>query len=397
MIVHGAHCMKILHTSDWHIGKRLAGKERLDEQCAVLNEIAEICGREGVDLVLVAGDIFDTYLPSSKAENLFYSAVKKIAGKDRCVLAISGNHDDNVRLTAACALAEEQGIYLYGNQPHVPATGGGRAVCAVEAGPEHIVFRGRKSDLVYVNVLPYPNEARLGEENDPDESFLEKMRRWMERGQAYNTKALPSVFLSHLFVAGGSVSEGEREIDLGGARAVPLDLLPKCDYTALGHLHKRQHFRGNVRYSGSILQYSFDEAGMEKSVVVFELDADGVHDLREVRLTAGKKLIRLAETSIAAAKERLLAYPDAYIELSLYLREPLLSSQVRELKEANEGLVMILPVVQGDDAALAADISRRRMSSSELFAAYYKSLYGEEPPKDLTALFLSLTEEQNEA
>ena len=78
-------------------------------------------------------------------------------------------------------------------------------------------------------------------------------------GQAANTQGLPSVMVSHLFIAGGKVSEGEREIDLGGARAVPLTLLPKTDYVALGHLHRRQHFKNNVRYSGSILQYAFDE------------------------------------------------------------------------------------------------------------------------------------------
>ena len=114
--------MKILHTSDWHIGKRLAGRERLDEQAAVLNEIASVCDREGVELVLVAGDVFDNYLPSARAESVFYAAVKEIAGKDRCVLAISGNHDDNVRLTAGGVLAGGQGIYIFGNGRRVPAT-----------------------------------------------------------------------------------------------------------------------------------------------------------------------------------------------------------------------------------------------------------------------------------
>ena len=380
--------MKILHTSDWHIGKRLAGKERLDEQCAVLNEIAEICGREGVDLVLVAGDIFDTYLPSSKAENLFYSAVKKIAGKDRCVLAISGNHDDNVRLTAACALAEEQGIYLYGNQPHVPMTGGERAVCAVEAGPEHIVFRGRKGDLVYVNVLPYPNEARLGEENDPDESFLEKMRRWMERGQAYNTKALPSVFLSHLFVAGGSVSEGEREIDLGGARAVPLDLLPKCDYTALGHLHKRQRLRDNVYYSGSLLQYSFDEANIPKSVAILKTEGDKVVFEKEVPLTSGRKLVRLEAAGAEQALALLRRYENAFVELTLHLNAPLTAQETLSLREANEGLVSL--IVRTQTAVDAPEIVRSALSSEELFVEYYKSVYGEPPSDELKEAFLEL-------
>lgn len=387
--------MRILHTSDWHIGKRLMGRERLDEQIAVLGEIADICERERVELVLVAGDIFDTYLPSAEAENVFFEAVKKIAGSKRCVLAISGNHDDSVRLTASAALSEEQGIYLYGNAGRVPALQDARAVHPVQADNCHIVFANRAGESVYVNVLPYPNEARLKEDKDPDETFENKMRRWIARGEAAKPQGMPSVFLSHLFVAGGSVSEGEREIDLGGARAVSLDWLPACDYVALGHLHKRQHFRGKVYYSGSVLPYAFDEAGAQKSVVVFDLDTDGVHGLREIPLTCGKALVRLAETSVPAAIELLRKYENAYIELTLYLREPLPASQVRELREANAGLVSLLPVVRGDDLR-AAEISRRRMSSSELFEAYYRSVYGEKPSEALAALFLAMTEDGNE-
>ena len=107
--------MKILHTSDWHIGKRLISRERLDEQAEVLDEIVEICEREEIDLVLIAGDIFDTYTPSADAEELFYRKIKKVAGQDRAVLLISGNHDDGVRLSAAAPLAEEYGIYIVGN------------------------------------------------------------------------------------------------------------------------------------------------------------------------------------------------------------------------------------------------------------------------------------------
>ena len=203
--------MKILHTSDWHIGKRLAGRERLNEQRAVLDEIAAICERESVELVLVAGDVFDTFLPSAEAEGEFFRAVKKIAGENRCLLAISGNHDDYMRLTAAAALAEEQGIYLYGNAERIPRLYPRKRVRASEAGAHHIVFVNERGEEVFVNVLPYPNEARLKEDKAPEESFSDKMRRWIEAGQRENARALPSVFLSHLFVAGGAVSESERE------------------------------------------------------------------------------------------------------------------------------------------------------------------------------------------
>lgn len=387
--------MKILHTSDWHIGKRLAGRERLNEQRAVLDEIAAICERESVELVLVAGDVFDTFLPSAEAEGEFFRAVKKIAGENRCLLAISGNHDDYMRLTAAAALAEEQGIYLYGNAERIPRLYPRKRVRASEAGAHHIVFVNERGEEVFVNVLPYPNEARLKEDKAPEESFSDKMRRWIEAGQRENARALPSVFLSHLFVAGGAVSESEREIDLGGARAVPLELLPACDYSALGHLHKRQAFRRNVVYSGSILQYAFDEVGAEKSVTVFDLDKQGVHGLHTVPLTAGRKLVRLTESDAERAMGLLRSYEDCYIELTLLLSEPLTAQQVRALREANEGLVSIVPVLSGG-AEEELSVQRRQMSARELFAAYYKSLYAEEPPQPLMELFLSLSEDADE-
>ena len=106
--------MKILHTSDWHIGKKLMGRERYDEYRAVLSEISDICYREKVELVLVAGDIFDTYTPSAEAEQIFYSGIKQIA-KYSAVLVISGNHDDYVRLTAASALAGALNVHIVGN------------------------------------------------------------------------------------------------------------------------------------------------------------------------------------------------------------------------------------------------------------------------------------------
>ena len=386
--------MRILHTSDWHIGKRLSGRDRLDEQRAALDEIAAICDAEKVDLVLVAGDVFDTFLPSAEAEDAFYSAAKKIAGTDRCMLIISGNHDDNIRLTAATALSEELGIYVYGNAGHIPKLCGGRRMYPVEAGANHIVFRTGEEE-VFFNVLPYPNETRLKEDKNPDEKFLDKMVRWMNVGQAENKKNLPSVFLSHLFIAGGSVSEGEREIDLGGARAVPLSALPSCDYTALGHLHKRQSFKNNVVYSGSILQYAFDEAGTKKSVVLFDIGKEGVKEMRRVELHAGKQLVRLQANGVSDAAELVRKYPDCYIELTIFLKEPLLASQVRELREANPGIVQFLPQVTQEGEGMKG-VSLRQLSDSELFRTFYRKKFAQEPSDDLTGLFLSMTEGEDE-
>ena len=115
--------MKILHTSDWHIGKKLNGRLRLDEQKQTLMEICLICETEGVDLVLVAGDIFDTYTPSAEAEQLFFECMKNMATPSRAVVVIGGNHDDSVRLSASHLIASNSNIYIFGGE-NTPSLGG---------------------------------------------------------------------------------------------------------------------------------------------------------------------------------------------------------------------------------------------------------------------------------
>lgn len=381
--------MNILHTSDWHIGKRLMDRERLPEQIAALDEIARICDERAVDLVLVAGDVFDTYMPSAEAEQAFFHAISRIAGERRAVVLISGNHDDGVRLAASAPLAAQEGIYLFGGGQEIADCEGGRPVRAVAAGEGYLVVENAQGERVYINALPYPNEARLKEEKT-EESYADKLRRRIERGDAGFTGGMPHILLSHLFVAGGKVSESERDIDLGGARAVPVSLFEGFDYVALGHLHKPQKFGGNVRYCGSLLQYSFDERE-DKQVILLHIQGERLLSVEEIGLTAGKRLIRLEEKDVLRAAALLKQYEDAYIELTLHLNAPLTSQETQMLRAANEGLVSLIVRTQGQSVLPA--IKRSTLSSGELFTEYYRSVYGEAPAQELTEAFLALLEE----
>lgn len=379
--------MNVLHTSDWHIGKRLMDEERLPEQRVVLNEIAEICEREEVELVLVAGDIFDTYLPSAEAEELFFSAVKKIAGKSRAVVVVSGNHDDGVRLAAAAEIACEEGIYIFGNRRVVFPLNGNRAVRPVESGENYLILQNAKGERIYINALPYPNEARL-KEDKTEETYAEKTARWIARGNAAYKRDMPYVLLTHLFVAGGSTSEGERNIDLGGARAVPLSSLPEFGYVALGHLHKKQRVGKNGRYSGSLLQYSFDEAHTEKSVVLLKTEGNAITVDREIPLCSGKRLVRLEARGVESALALLGEYEGCLIELTLHLTAPLTAKETQALRTRNEGLVSLIARVNTQETVSAP--VRSHMSAEELFCEYYRSRFGEQSPDDLKSAFLSL-------
>lgn len=381
--------MNILHTSDWHIGKRLMDRERLPEQIAALDEIVRICDERDVDLVLVAGDVFDTYMPSADAEEVFFRAVKRIAGEKRAVVIVSGNHDDGVRLAASAPLAAEEGIYLFGGECDAVPVGGDRAVKAVASGEGYAVIANARGEQVYINALPYPNEARLKEEKT-DESYADKLRRWIARGEAGFSGNMPHILLSHLFVAGGKVSESERDIDLGGARAVPVSLFSAFDYVALGHLHKPQKLGENVRYSGSLLQYSFDE--FEKKQVILLHTQEKSLEIEEIPLSSGRKLVRLEEENAERAAVLLKQYPGAFIELTLRLSAPLTSQETQLLRAANDGLVSLIVRTRAESSAPV--IKRSSLSSKQLFEEYYRCVYGEDPASDLTQAFLELLEEE---
>ena len=383
--------MNLLHTSDWHVGKRLMERERLQEQIAALDEIALLCERENVSVVLVAGDVFDTYLPSSEAEEGFFRAVKKIAGENRAVVLISGNHDDGVRLSASAPLAEEQGIYIIGNRRRPFRTGGDRPVRAVESGEGYLILQNEAGERVYINALPYPNEARFREEKT-EETYAEKTARWIAAGDRAYRKDMPHVLLSHLFVAGGRTSESERDIDLGGARAVPLRSLPVCGYVALGHLHRMQKLGENVYYSGSPLAYSFDEAENDNCVLLLKTKGAEISEVRPISLTSGKKLVRLQANGVQSALELLPRYENCLIELTLFLKSPLTTAETQSLRECNEGLVSLIARVESAQGEGEA-VRRSALSTEQLFTQFYLSLYGSEPEARLKTEFLSLLEE----
>lgn len=382
--------MRIAHTSDWHIGKKLMGRDRGEEFKEVLAEIARICRDEGVELLLVAGDVFDTYTPSAEAEEIFYSSVKAIA--ETCaVLIISGNHDDYVRLTAAQALSEELNIYTVGNNLKALDCKKRGNCYPVQSEGGYAVFENSRGERVYINTLPYPNEARF-KEGRSDERFADKMKRWIDFGERGKPDGMPSVFLSHIFAAGGTPGDSEREIDLGGARAVGLDLFPKCDYCALGHLHGRQKLGNNIYYSGAIMRFTFDEAGQDKGINVFDITAEGLQNFKIVQLSSCKKLVRLQANSVEAGIGLLNLNEGAIAELTLNLKTPLSPSELGDLR-ACENLYSLKMSV---DSELASGYSAENegKSSSQLFSEYYSSRFGTEVPSELLELFLSLTEEE---
>ena len=360
--------MKILHTADWHIGKKLYNVSRLAEQREVISEIGRICDEQRVDIIIVAGDVYDTCNPSAEAEELFYSAAAELS-RGRLFIAISGNHDDPQRLSAAAPLARAVGMVLAGDGDlsglKLPYAQGGRNYIVVRKGGER----------VNIALLPFPLENRL----PPDEKYdcyADMTRAMLSRGaqcfgDGFNMTA------AHLFTAGGETTDGDERM-LGTACIVPDDVFPRCDYVALGHIHKPMTVSRskNIHYSGSILNYHFGDAG-EKSVTVIDT-AD--KSFVRVPLKSSRKLVRVTAADFAEAYAKLAA-ADGYAEL-IYSGEPLTPTETAAIRKTLCVSVKIAP------RAADKTVSRRAvMTDRELFEEFYKSRYGALNEK-VTELFM---------
>ncbi|MFJ4100590.1 exonuclease SbcCD subunit D [Amycolatopsis japonica] len=274
--------MKLLHTSDWHIGRTFHGADLLAEQEAVLGHLADLVVAESVDVVLVSGDIYDRAVPSAEAVRVATTALGRIRQAGAKLVMTPGNHDSAPRLGAFAEFAAAGGL-------HLRATIDGLA--------EPVLLPDEHGEVALYGI-PYlePEPARhaLGvpEARGHTGVLTEAMRRIREdlAGRPSGTR---SVVLAHAFVTGGEPTESERTIAVGGVEQVPGSVFDGVDYVALGHLHGPQTLAEHLRYSGSPLAYSFSETRQRKSVWLVELGADGLAEVRRHELPVPRQLAML--------------------------------------------------------------------------------------------------------
>jgi DNA repair protein SbcD/Mre11 len=380
--------VRILHTADWHLGRTLEGRSRQAEQEAFMEELIAIVKSERIDLVLIAGDIYDSVNPPSVAEKLFYDGLSRLAENGaRHVAVIAGNHDSPERLAAAAPLAARHQIHLWGLPAAAPVRLG-----MPRTGEEAVLF-----------ALPYPSEARLNEllSEAADEELLRSA--YSERVKAITRRAAESfgkdtvnLMMSHLYALGGAESEGsERPIQVGGAYTVDASALcAGADYVALGHLHRPQYMKADVpvRYSGSPLAYSFSEAGQAKSVTILDMTPGKAPVIEELPLNAGRPLVEWkAVEGVAQVYSWLEEGRDsrAWIDLTVHLTEALSMDQLQHLRKMRDGIIHIRPVYpEMRQQELEAE---RTLPVDELFRRFYmRQTGGAEPEPELVRLFLSM-------
>ena len=277
--------MLLLHTSDWHLGRSLHGADLTEAHELVLDSLVEVVAREQVDVVLVAGDVFDRAIAPVEAVLQWDRALARLVAAGAAVVVSSGNHDSTTRLGAASQL-------LDGVRVHV-RTGLGRLLEPVLLHDEH--------GPVAVYALPYLEPATCAEPAVPRSQAGVVGRacaRIAEHAAAAGHRR--TVVLAHTWAAGGEVGESERDIagttTVGTVDRVPVDAFEPFTYAALGHLHGAQRLREGVRYSGSPVAFSFAERDQPKGSWLVRLDADGLGEVRWVPAPVHRRLVQLRGT-----------------------------------------------------------------------------------------------------
>jgi exonuclease SbcD len=287
--------MRLLHTSDWHLGRQFHGASLLREQEAAMDRIVELAAAAEVDAVLIAGDLYDRAIPPAEAVQLFNDTLARLSRGGAAVVAIAGNHDSHVRVSVYDPLLSAFGVTIRGDvgRAHEPVLvtprRGGDAV-AIYPLPylEPAVDGPALAALAVANAASPASGAapvRLGQE-EVTRLALERIR-----ADLASRRGLRSVLVAHTFVAGGAVSESERELSVGNVERVSVASFSGFHYVALGHLHGSQQLDGpRLAYAGTPLPYSFSEQHHTKSVRIVELDQAGEAQVEIVPLQVGRPL-----------------------------------------------------------------------------------------------------------
>lgn len=377
--------MKILHTADWHLGRALYGRKRYEEFGEFLDWLVGVIEEEGVDALLVAGDVFDTSTPSNRAQELYYRFLCRVAASCcRHVVVIGGNHDSPSFLNAPRELLKALNVHVVGAMGE-----------ALE--DEVIVLEKNKRAEAIVCAVPYLRDKDIrtvepGESiDDKNAKLIEGLRKHYEdvcaiaeRKQATFERegqaGVPIVAMGHLFTDGGKTVDGDgvRELYVGTLAHVGAETFPSSiNYLALGHLHVPQTVGNNehIRYSGSPIPMGYGEAGQEKKVLLVEFGGRAAA-IRERAVPCFQRLVRIvgALDDIRAGLEELkMAGSRAWLEIE-YTGKDIGGSLRATLEEALAGSAMEIrriknrPVMDRVISRIAADETLDDLDPGDVFA-----------------------------
>jgi len=370
--------MKLLHTSDWHLGRVLHEQSLLEDQHYILTRILDILKNEPHDGLLVAGDVYDRTLPSADAVSLlswFLSSLKEFS--DIPVIIIPGNHDSSRRLSYCSDILAASNLHIWGSIEDV-----GQPLI-LSAGDEKAAFFP----------IPFLDQGSFYIEEKPVRDHEAAMIEAMSRIDVRDTGDLPRICIAHCFVSNGSVSDSERSV-VGGSASVSPDLFQPFDYAALGHLHRPQEAGERAAYSGSILKYSFSEYNDVKEVRSVEIEK-GSLKVNPIPLLPRRDMVRLKGSfSSLLDSDKFSSYREDYIEAEL-TDSLLISNAMATLRKRFPWILSVKqqPPTVEERGEGEIDISDTKRSLEDDFNVFHQYLYGEEAAAEKKKLFLNLGKE----
>lgn len=402
--------MRILHTSDWHLGKNLEGYSRINEQQAFLNDFIKIVEDNNIDLIIIAGDIYDSANPPAAAERMFYNTLKRLsANGERITLVIAGNHDNPDRLVAAGPLARDHGIIMVGTPKSVVPVGeyGENRILNSGEGFIEVEINGEKAVILTV---PYPSEKRLNEvlygdmdeEEDKAKSYSDRIKKLFENLSKNYREDTINIAVSHLFAMGSEEGGSERSIQLGGSFIVDGSCFPKdAQYIALGHVHKPQIVPGTnkrARYAGSPIHYNKKEINFKKKCFIIDVKASEQCKIEEVEFKVYKPIEVWKCKSIEEAIDKCTANSEencwVYLEIETdrYIRE----DEIKLMKSSKKDILEIMPKIIGEDNVEIEINSFSEKSFKDIFKEFYLKERKVEATSEIVDLLLSIVKEGEE-
>ena len=362
--------MRILHTGDWHLGRIFYARHLTNDQAYVLeHQFFKLLKDAKIDAVVIAGDVFDRAVPPVEAVELWDMVITKLALDYKIpTLVIGGNHDSAERLDMGRDLYSRSHVHVWWRMDR------SLEPLYLEDGYGEIAFCPMpftEPRTVLTNLLEtVPAKQRLDEWQNLAVAYGETYAAWADYLRSLVPQGMRTVGMAHTMVAGSITSESERPLVIGGTANVGVDVFAPFNYTALGHIHRPQRMgTDNIRYSGSLLKYSFDEANHNKSFTIVDMDAKGHCQIEQVGIEAQHDVAIVKGNFNDILQDTALheTYKDTYLQVELADTEPVIDGMAR-LRDVFP-YAMSLELTGRMQAELTADnrVNYKELSERELF------------------------------
>ena len=385
--------MRFIHTADWHLGRLFFGRHLTDDQAHVLDELVHLARDARVEAVVIAGDVYDRAVPPVEAVELFDEVLSRLLLDEKLkVIYIAGNHDSAARLGFGSRLLAGGGVFVAGQ---------------LQADAAPVVLDDAHGKVAF-SLLPYMEPATVrfayGEAAEELAGFDEATSFAVARAAALVPEGCRSVAVAHAFIAGGASSDSERPLSVGGSDSVSPACFAPFSYTALGHLHAPQQAgAANIRYAGSLMKYSFSEAGQRKGATVVDLAADGSVMIEEAALAAPHDL-QVVRGTLQKILEDRECFPKSedYIAVELMDKGPVLDAHGKLSRIYPNVLQVTRPGLMEQAGALREQ-GRKKLERPDdvLFGEFFADMTGETldeaQKKELFDVLEELLREEREA